>query len=153
MAIAETRHSADMSTATTDRATRKPWDCAGKLVIESNFCPPHVDDPFDTVEWERRTAAIKDENGEVLFEQTDAEIPAGWSQLATNVVVSKYFYGEVDTPERETSVRVVDFQSTPHIDPEQFFDVTHLSPLTGARVFSAHLADHYAQVLAPPGLP
>ncbi len=52
-----------------------------------------------------RTAAIKGEAGEVLFEQTDCEIPTTWSQLATNVVVSKYFYGEVDTPERETSVR------------------------------------------------
>ncbi|MCG8583939.1 MAG: vitamin B12-dependent ribonucleotide reductase, partial [Pirellulales bacterium] len=73
--------------------------------MESVFCPTDVADPFDTVEWDRRTAAIKGENGEVLFEQTDAEIPADWSQLATNVVVSKYFYGEVDTPERETSVR------------------------------------------------
>ena len=59
----------------------------------------------------------------------------------------------VERIERETAVRVVDFQSTPSIDPEQFFDVTHLSPLSGARVFSAHLADHYAQVLAPGELP
>ena len=41
----------------------------------------------------------------MLFEQTNCEIPAGWSQLATNVVVSKYFYGEINTPEREYSVR------------------------------------------------
>ena len=61
--------------------------------------------PFDQVEWELRTAAIKDEKGRVLFEQTDCEIPKGWSQLATNVVVSKYFYGEINTPERESSVR------------------------------------------------
>jgi ribonucleoside-diphosphate reductase alpha chain len=61
--------------------------------------------PYDQVEWDLRTAAIKDERGRVLFEQTNCEIPKGWSQLATNVVVSKYFYGEIDTPERETSVR------------------------------------------------
>ncbi|GIW86103.1 MAG: vitamin B12-dependent ribonucleotide reductase [Isosphaeraceae bacterium] len=61
--------------------------------------------PFDQVEWDRRTAVIKDERGRVLFEQTDCEIPRAWSQLATNVVVSKYFYGEINTPERETSVR------------------------------------------------
>ncbi len=61
--------------------------------------------PYDQIEWDRRTAAIKDEKGRVLFEQTDCEIPKSWSQLATNVVVSKYFYGEVNTPERETSVR------------------------------------------------
>ncbi|HEU5116471.1 MAG TPA: vitamin B12-dependent ribonucleotide reductase, partial [Isosphaeraceae bacterium] len=61
--------------------------------------------PFDQVAWDRRTAAIKDERGRVIFEQTDCEIPQSWSQLATNVVVSKYFYGEINTPERETSVR------------------------------------------------
>ena len=69
------------------------------------FCPEDVVDPFDTVEWSVRVAAIKGEGGEVLFEQTNCEIPASWSQLATNVVVSKYFYGEVNTPEREHSVR------------------------------------------------
>ncbi|MHC5539051.1 vitamin B12-dependent ribonucleotide reductase, partial [Singulisphaera rosea] len=61
--------------------------------------------PFDLVDWDLRTAEIKDERGRVLFQQTGCEIPKSWSQLATNVVVSKYFYGEVNTPERETSVR------------------------------------------------
>src|SRR3954468_2771993 len=61
--------------------------------------------PYDQVDWEQRTAAIKDERGRVIFEQTGCEIPAAWSQLATNVVVSKYFYGEINTPERETGVR------------------------------------------------
>jgi ribonucleoside-diphosphate reductase alpha chain len=75
------------------------------LRVEPRFCPRDVADPFDTVQWELRSAAIKDENGEVLFEQHDCEIPAGWSQLATNVVVSKYFYGENGTDERERSVR------------------------------------------------
>jgi ribonucleoside-diphosphate reductase alpha chain len=74
--------------------------------VELGFCPPDVD-PFDTVEWDYRTAAIKDENGKILFEQTDCEIPAQWSALATNVVVSKYFYGEHGTAEREHSVRQV----------------------------------------------
>ena len=70
------------------------------------FCPEGVD-PFQTVEWDYRSAQIKDENGKVLFEQKDCEIPAQWSALATNVVVSKYFFGEAGTPERETSVRQV----------------------------------------------
>src|SRR5262249_31640304 len=51
--------------------------------------------PFDEVDWELRTAEIKDERGRAIFQQADCEIPAGWSQLATNVVVSKYFYGDV----------------------------------------------------------
>ena len=78
---------------------------ADRLQIPPTFCPVDVDDPFDTVEWDQRAAAIKDESGGVLFEQSDCEVPANWSQLATNVVVSKYFYGEVGTPERERSVR------------------------------------------------
>jgi ribonucleoside-diphosphate reductase alpha chain len=76
------------------------------LRIEPTFCPEGVDSPFDTTEWELRSAAIKDETGKALFEQNDCEIPADWSQLATNVVVSKYFYGDPNNrAERERSVR------------------------------------------------
>ena len=63
------------------------------------------EDPFDAVEWELRSAKISNERGEIVFEQTDVEIPKSWSQLATNVVVSKYFRGHVGTPEREHSVK------------------------------------------------
>lgn len=76
------------------------------MSVPPKFCPADTD-PFATVEWDYRTAAIKDENGKVLFEQTNCEIPSSWSPLATNVVVSKYFYGEHGTPERETSVKQV----------------------------------------------
>ena len=48
---------------------------------------------------------ISGEGGEVVFEQRDIEVPASWSQLATNVVASKYFRGPLGTPERETSVK------------------------------------------------
>ncbi len=77
----------------------------GRLKFDATFCPADVADPFDTVNWEIRSAAIKGENGEVLFEQTNCEVPSFWSQLATNVIFSKYFYGEVGTDEREHSVR------------------------------------------------
>jgi ribonucleoside-diphosphate reductase alpha chain len=63
------------------------------------------EDPFDHVEWELRSARIANERGETIFEQTDVEVPKSWSQLATNVVVSKYFRGHVGTPERERSVK------------------------------------------------
>jgi ribonucleoside-diphosphate reductase alpha chain len=70
------------------------------------FCPENSATPFATTQWELRSAAIKDESGNALFEQHDCEIPADWSQLATNVVVSKYFYGDPNNPgERERSVR------------------------------------------------
>ncbi len=62
-------------------------------------------DPFDQIEWDRRTAEITDDSGKVIFKQENVEVPKSWSVLATKVVVSKYFYGEQNTPERETSVR------------------------------------------------
>ena len=62
-------------------------------------------DPFESVEWEVRTAAITSESGEVIFEQKNVEVPKTWSMTATNIVASKYFHGKRGTPERETSVR------------------------------------------------
>ena len=62
-------------------------------------------DPFDEIEWETRSAVIGNERGEMVFEQRDVEIPKAWSQQATNIVVSKYFRGQLHTPERERSVR------------------------------------------------
>lgn len=61
--------------------------------------------PFDELQWERRKAAITDDKGRTIFEQPDVEVPASWSQLATNVVASKYFYGAHGSRERENSVR------------------------------------------------
>jgi ribonucleoside-diphosphate reductase alpha chain len=61
--------------------------------------------PYDSVQWEYRTAAITGEGGEVIFEQKDVEVPRTWSMTATNIVASKYFHGTLGTPERETSVR------------------------------------------------
>ena len=69
--------------------------------------------PYDEIQWETRTASIGNDKGAVIFEQRDVEVPVDWSQTATNIVASKYFYGKLGSPERETSVaqlvqRVVD---------------------------------------------
>ncbi|HEX7078300.1 MAG TPA: vitamin B12-dependent ribonucleotide reductase [Candidatus Eisenbacteria bacterium] len=61
--------------------------------------------PFDDVEWELRTASITNEHGKTVFEQKDVEFPKFWSQMATNVVASKYFRGQMGTPQRERSVK------------------------------------------------
>ncbi|HXA41633.1 MAG TPA: vitamin B12-dependent ribonucleotide reductase [Candidatus Solibacter sp.] len=81
-----------------------PTTSSQGLTIERRFTKPGVH-PFDEVEWELRTAAITNEKGEVVFEQKDVEIPKAWSQMATNVVVSKYFRGQIGKPERERSVK------------------------------------------------
>ncbi|MHB1526351.1 MAG: vitamin B12-dependent ribonucleotide reductase [Candidatus Dormibacteria bacterium] len=74
------------------------------LRVERHFSEPGVH-PFDTIQWEHRTAGIANEKGEAVFTQEDVEVPAAWSQLATNVVVSKYFRGLQGSPQREHSVR------------------------------------------------
>ena len=76
----------------------------GGVAIERFFTKPGVD-VYDTCEWEMRAAAITSESGGIVFEQKDVEMPKFWSQMATNVVVSKYFRGHLGSPDRETSVR------------------------------------------------
>ena len=61
--------------------------------------------PYDQVKWEHRTAEIKDDKGNVVFEQDGVEVPRTYSKLATDIVASKYFYGAKGTEERESSVR------------------------------------------------
>ncbi len=66
--------------------------------------------PLDSVVWERRQSVITNPDGSVVFKMEGAEIPAAWSQLATDIVVSKYFrkaglHG--DKAKGESSVRQV----------------------------------------------
>ena len=69
--------------------------------------------PYDEIAWEKRQSSIGNEKGQVIFEQPDVEVPQDWSQTATNIVASKYFYGKPGTGERESSVRqLVDRKST-----------------------------------------
>src|SRR6201988_1802310 len=73
--------------------------------IERLFTRAAVD-PLSEVDWELRSAIIAGEDGRVVFEQRDVEVPREWSQTAANVVVSKYFRGGgPGNPRRETSVR------------------------------------------------
>ena len=74
------------------------------LKIERYFTRAGVH-PYDEIEWELRSASISNEKGNVVFEQSNVEIPKAWTQMATNVVVSKYFRGPLGGPQREHSVR------------------------------------------------
>ncbi len=99
-------HEVQHATEPAARKSRRPRKGQARrgLRVPRFFTRPG-EDPFDAVEWELRTATIANERGEVIFEQRDVEIPKSWSQLATNVVVSKYFRGHLGTPQRERSVR------------------------------------------------
>ena len=91
------------TTSQTRPTTQAPSGVPG-LEYERFFTREGVD-PFDEVEWDLRSAVIGSEKGDVVFEQRDVEIPRFWSQQATNIVVSKYFRGQIGTPERERSVK------------------------------------------------
>src|SRR5690349_20185055 len=47
--------------------------------------------PLDEVAYERRSSKIVEPDGKVVFEMKDLEVPASWSQLATDILASKYF--------------------------------------------------------------
>jgi len=74
------------------------------LSIEHFFSTPG-EHPFEQLEWERHSAKITSDSGEAIFEQDNIEVPTSWSQLATKVVASKYFYGDVESGQRENSVK------------------------------------------------
>jgi ribonucleoside-diphosphate reductase alpha chain len=96
---------ADVTARARRNGNHKPNGKAGLRF--GRFFTPAGSHAFDLIEWERRTAGITGEKGQVIFEQKDVEVPRSWSQLAINVVAQKYFRGGADTPERETSVRQI----------------------------------------------
>jgi ribonucleoside-diphosphate reductase alpha chain len=97
-------HSGALDPSTRGRKAESKAPLAPGLEFPRYFTLPGVD-PFDAIEWEIRSAVIGNEKGKVVFEQRDVEIPRTWSQQATNIVVSKYFRGQMNTPERERSVK------------------------------------------------
>ncbi|MDA9863079.1 vitamin B12-dependent ribonucleotide reductase [Acidimicrobiia bacterium] len=48
-------------------------------------------DPYNGIVWEKRTSKIANPDGSVVFEMENVEIPSTWSQVATDIMVSKYF--------------------------------------------------------------
>ncbi len=97
------------SSSTRSSAGKARGKKAQGLAIERRFTSAELK-PFDALVWERRSSAINNTDGSQVFRMDGAEIPAGWSQLATDIVVSKYFrkagiHG--DKQVGETSVRQV----------------------------------------------
>ena len=81
------------------------------MKIQRRFTKPGVD-PLDEVQWERRESVIREPDGTVVFEMRDIEVPADWSQVATDILAQKYFR-KAGVPQadgnlgRETSARQV----------------------------------------------
>ena len=99
----------DRGPADADAAKRRGRGRRKGLTITRHFTTAGTS-PLDDMDWERRTSMITNPDGSVVFKMDGAEIPATWSQLATDIVVSKYFrksglHG--DKEKGETSVRQV----------------------------------------------
>ena len=74
------------------------------MKITRRFTKPGTD-VYASVEWERRDSRISNPDGSVVFEMKGAEIPRAWSQLATDIMVSKYFR-KAGVPQRDASGNV-----------------------------------------------
>ena len=46
---------------------------------------------FDLFAFEKRTSVIRNPAGDAVFEMKDVEVPATWSQVATDILAQKYF--------------------------------------------------------------
>ena len=123
------------TSAGAQESTRRSVSAASGLRFQRVFTQAGID-PFDEIEWELRSAVIGSERGEIVFEQRDVEIPKAWSQQATNIVVSKYFRGQLGTPEREYSIkqligRVVDAITQWASDKKYFASEDDLQAFSG----------------------
>src|SRR3989338_5281658 len=96
-----------MHTKAVIQSEEKTGSAQRGLHVSRRFTRPEIH-PFDELEWVRRTSVITNPDGSVVFKMEDAEIPTSWSQLATDIVVSKYFRkAGVPNTGSETSVRQV----------------------------------------------
>jgi ribonucleoside-diphosphate reductase alpha chain len=101
----------------TNRARRKAVTAKG-LRIDRVFTTAGSD-PFAAVEWTTRTSRITNPDGSVVFEMKDAEVPASWSQVATDIMVSKYFR-KAGVPQHDANgTPLLDAEGTPVLGPER----------------------------------
>ena len=95
------------------------------LRIDRRFTQPGAD-PYSTIEWSRRDSRITNPDGSVVFAMEDAEIPASWSQVAADIMVSKYFRKAGVPRQDEAGNPVVDADGNAVTGPEtsarQVFD-------------------------------
>ena len=81
--------------STQTKAGRPITEGQEPLLKEHSFANPQKH-PYEEIEWEMRSASIKDENGRAIFEQDNIEVPKAFSELAAKILSSKYFYGDAD---------------------------------------------------------
>src|SRR3990167_10065403 len=90
---------------TAERSTKAPKPRAG-LTINRCFTKDIDGNPLDHITYEKRDAKIVGTDGAVIFEMKGAEVPADWSQMASDIVVSKYFR-KAGVPETDARGEVI----------------------------------------------
>jgi ribonucleoside-diphosphate reductase alpha chain len=83
------------------KARRDDAEKAETMASTSKVCPTGVniprrftragEDVLGSVKYARRGTKITNPDGSIVFQMDGAEIPTDWSQLATDIMISKYF--------------------------------------------------------------
>ena len=76
-------------------------------------------DPYDNIEWSKRDSRITNPDGSIVFEMTEAEIPTEWSQIASDIMVSKYFRKAGVPQHDDDGNQVFDESGQPVLGPER----------------------------------
>ncbi|MEZ5174795.1 MAG: vitamin B12-dependent ribonucleotide reductase [Acidimicrobiia bacterium] len=88
------------------------------LKIERRFTTEGIS-PYDTVTWSKRDSRITNPDGSVVFEMKGAEIPSGWSQVAADIMVSKYFRKAGVPQVDDDGNAILDDNGDPVLGPER----------------------------------
>jgi ribonucleoside-diphosphate reductase alpha chain len=108
---AEKTRSAKTLKTTPVGGVAKKTSVKGEVRFERHFTSALAEQgkhPLDGVEYMKSNSKIKDTDGGTVFEMKDVEVPRAWSQLAVDILVSKYFRkAGVPGTGHETSVRQV----------------------------------------------
>jgi ribonucleoside-diphosphate reductase alpha chain len=91
---------------------------AAGLTINRFYTKPG-EDPLDSVEWTTKDSRITNPDGSIVFEMKDAEVPAGWSQVAADIMVSKYFRKAGVPQVDDDGIPIVDDEGAPVLGPER----------------------------------
>ena len=94
------------------------------LKVDRKYTTPG--NPYNNITWEKRSSKITNPDGSVVFEMNDVEIPSTWSQVATDIMVSKYFrkagVPQLDTEGNELKDENGDTVLGPETSSRQVFD-------------------------------
>jgi ribonucleoside-diphosphate reductase alpha chain len=97
--------SSKVSTAAKTSATKSSGSKSKGLRFDSKFVG-RGENPYAQIKWTKRSSQITDSGGRIVFAMDAVEVPESWSQLATDIAVSKYFRkAGVPKTGHETSVR------------------------------------------------